>query len=229
MGDRWWEAEHPCMSFSCSAEGIQTVTKVCPAETCQEVRNPSIAATTVTQYLTCDAVLTDFCDTRRTGYGIINTAALHVSPIKTCENWKRRLIIIAWVRGGDDTLVLQATRAAHPSWPVWTSPSATVAVSHWCLFVRVDVRRSRGEMEITTSQNLISHGFLTRPGSLWISRVVFDGILQVEQTCQSCQKRRSERRPLTLQCLDLTSRTYVYEHITACDCRDCGAAETPAG
>lgn len=83
MGDRWWEAEHPCISFSCSDEGIQRDTKVCPAENCQEVLNP---ATTVTQYLTCDVVLTDFCDTRRTGYGIINTAALHVSPIKTCED-----------------------------------------------------------------------------------------------------------------------------------------------
>lgn len=57
MGDRWWEAEQPCISFSCSDEGIQTVTKVCPAETCQEVLNPSTAATTVTQYLTCDVVL----------------------------------------------------------------------------------------------------------------------------------------------------------------------------
>lgn len=101
MGDRWQEAEHPCMSFTCSAEGIQTVTKVCPAETCQEVRNPSTGATTLTQYLTCNVVLTAFCDTRGTGYGIINTAALHVSPIKTCENWKRRLIIIAWVSGGE--------------------------------------------------------------------------------------------------------------------------------
>lgn len=99
MGDRWWEAEQPCMSFSCSNEGIQTVAKVCPEENCQEVLNPSTAATTVTQYLTCDVVLTDFCDTRRIGSGIINTAALHVSPIKTCENWKTCLIIIGWVRG----------------------------------------------------------------------------------------------------------------------------------
>lgn len=99
MGDRWWDAEHPCISFSCSDEGIQKVTEVCPAENCQEVLNPSAAATTVTQYLRCDVVLTDFCDTRRTGYGIINTAASHVSPIKASANWKTCLIIMGWVRG----------------------------------------------------------------------------------------------------------------------------------
>lgn len=54
-------------------------------------------------------------------------------------------------------------------------------------------------------------------GSLWLRRVVFDGVLQVEQTHRCCQKRTSERRSLNLQCLDLTNRTYVYEHITGCD------------
>lgn len=51
MGDRWWAEEHPCMSFSCSEEGIQMVTKICPAEHCQEVLNISTAAT---QYLRSD-------------------------------------------------------------------------------------------------------------------------------------------------------------------------------
>ncbi|KAI3366869.1 hypothetical protein L3Q82_009520 [Scortum barcoo] len=37
MGDRWKDVAHPCMSFSCSKEGIQTETKVCPGENCQEV------------------------------------------------------------------------------------------------------------------------------------------------------------------------------------------------
>lgn len=228
MGDRWWEAEDPCISFSCSDEGIQTVTKVCPAETCQEVLNPSTAATSYT--------ILDM--RRRTDWFLWHQEDRiwdHQHCCYTCKSnqnlWKLEDMFDHWLSkvGEDDTLVLQATRAAHQSWPAWTSPSATVAASHWCPCVRVNVRRSRGEMETATSQNLISHGFLTRPGSLWLSRVVFDGDLQVEQTHQSCQKRRSERRPLTLQCLDLTSRTYVYEHITACDCRDCGAAETPAG
>uniref|UniRef100_A0A8C4DQJ3 Mucin-19 n=1 Tax=Dicentrarchus labrax TaxID=13489 RepID=A0A8C4DQJ3_DICLA len=35
--NRWKDAAHPCMSFSCSKEGIQTETRVCPTENCQEV------------------------------------------------------------------------------------------------------------------------------------------------------------------------------------------------
>lgn len=38
MGDTWWDTNHPCISFSCSGEGIQTVSKVCPVENCQEVQ-----------------------------------------------------------------------------------------------------------------------------------------------------------------------------------------------
>nr|XP_046234851.1 mucin-2-like [Scatophagus argus] len=36
VGDRWKDAAHPCVSFNCSTEGIQTETRVCPAENCQE-------------------------------------------------------------------------------------------------------------------------------------------------------------------------------------------------
>lgn len=56
---------------------------------------------------------------------------------------------------------------------------------------------------------------------LWLWRVVFEAILQVEQMHQSCQKQSSERRSLSLRCQDLTTRTYDYEHITACICREC--------
>lgn len=38
IGDVWWDTDRPCMSFNCSEEGVQTVTKVCPVENCQEVR-----------------------------------------------------------------------------------------------------------------------------------------------------------------------------------------------
>ncbi|XP_041636867.1 mucin-2-like isoform X2 [Cheilinus undulatus] len=36
MGDRWKDAAHPCMSFLCNKDGVQTETKVCPTENCQE-------------------------------------------------------------------------------------------------------------------------------------------------------------------------------------------------
>ncbi|XP_030576610.1 mucin-19-like [Archocentrus centrarchus] len=35
-GDKWMDPAHPCVSFSCSKEGIQTETKVCPEENCPE-------------------------------------------------------------------------------------------------------------------------------------------------------------------------------------------------
>ncbi|XP_073337244.1 mucin-6 [Pagrus major] len=36
VGDRWKDNTRPCMSFSCTKEGIQTETRVCPTEHCQE-------------------------------------------------------------------------------------------------------------------------------------------------------------------------------------------------
>ncbi|XP_035763536.1 mucin-2-like [Neolamprologus brichardi] len=36
MGDRWTDVAHPCMTFSCSREGIQTESKVCPSQSCSE-------------------------------------------------------------------------------------------------------------------------------------------------------------------------------------------------
>eukprot|EP00066_Takifugu_rubripes_P027756 XP_011617022.1 PREDICTED: intestinal mucin-like protein isoform X1 [Takifugu rubripes] len=146
MGDRWWEAEQPCMSFSCSNEGIQTVTKVCPEENCQEEDR-------IWDHQHCCFTCNQSCAPKLTSMNVTVGNCSSVALMPVCQG------------------------------------------------------------QCASGQ----------------SRVVFDGNLQVEQTHQSCQKRRSERRPLTLQCLDLTSRTHVYEHITACDCRDCVAAETPAG
>uniref|UniRef100_A0A8D0CVG8 Mucin 6, oligomeric mucus/gel-forming n=1 Tax=Sander lucioperca TaxID=283035 RepID=A0A8D0CVG8_SANLU len=37
VGDRWTDAAHPCLSYNCSSEGIQTETRVCPTVKCQEV------------------------------------------------------------------------------------------------------------------------------------------------------------------------------------------------
>uniref|UniRef100_A0A4W6E1Q7 VWFD domain-containing protein n=1 Tax=Lates calcarifer TaxID=8187 RepID=A0A4W6E1Q7_LATCA len=37
VGDTWKDAAHPCMSLSCSREGVQTETRVCPTENCPEV------------------------------------------------------------------------------------------------------------------------------------------------------------------------------------------------
>ncbi|XP_067345992.1 mucin-2-like [Channa argus] len=36
VGERWKDPAHPCMSFSCSPDSIQTETKVCPRENCPE-------------------------------------------------------------------------------------------------------------------------------------------------------------------------------------------------
>uniref|UniRef100_A0A8C5DCD2 Mucin-2-like n=1 Tax=Gouania willdenowi TaxID=441366 RepID=A0A8C5DCD2_GOUWI len=35
--DKWRNASHPCLSFSCSEDGIQTETRVCPKEHCPEI------------------------------------------------------------------------------------------------------------------------------------------------------------------------------------------------
>ncbi|XP_036978240.1 mucin-19 isoform X3 [Acanthopagrus latus] len=36
VGDRWMDTTRPCLLFNCTNEGIQTETRVCPAENCQE-------------------------------------------------------------------------------------------------------------------------------------------------------------------------------------------------
>ncbi|KAL7371440.1 hypothetical protein ABVT39_027134 [Epinephelus coioides] len=49
-------------------------------------------------------------------------------------------------------------------------------------------------------------------------RVVLHGDLQVEQKSRCCVEQSSERRPVTLECFDLTTRHYFYKHITSCHC-----------
>ncbi|XP_067437640.1 mucin-2-like [Thunnus thynnus] len=53
------------------------------------------------------------------------------------------------------------------------------------------------------------------------SGVVLNGVLQVEPKCRSCQELSSERRSVTLQCSDLTTRQHAYKHITSCECKAC--------
>lgn len=52
-------------------------------------------------------------------------------------------------------------------------------------------------------------------------RVVLHNDLQVEQQSSCCVERLSERRSVTLQCSDLTTRSYNYTHIISCECRYC--------
>uniref|UniRef100_A0A7N6AA61 Mucin-19-like n=1 Tax=Anabas testudineus TaxID=64144 RepID=A0A7N6AA61_ANATE len=52
VGDKWKDAAHPCMSFSCSTEGIQTETKVCPKENCREVQ-PAHITVFFSTYIPC--------------------------------------------------------------------------------------------------------------------------------------------------------------------------------
>ncbi|XP_068611580.1 mucin-6 [Brachionichthys hirsutus] len=121
LGDKWRDTSYPCTSFSCSIEGVQTDTKVCPTEHCNGG---------------CAAKVTS-----------INTT------VDSC--------------------------------------SATV---------RVPICQGHCGSE---------------------PRIVLMGNLQVEQKHQCCKEWRSERRPMTLQCSDRTTRQYTYNHITSCECRAC--------
>ncbi|XP_051247766.1 mucin-2-like isoform X4 [Dicentrarchus labrax] len=138
VGDRWKDAAHPCMSFSCSKEGIQTETRVCPTENCQEE----------------DRIWDD----------------QHCSF--TCNRS--------------------------------CAPKVTS--------INITVDNCTAAMEIPVCQGQC----VSEP------RVVLRGDLQVEQKCRHCQERSSERRSVTLLCFDLTTRHYVYKHITGCECRSCG-------
>lgn len=53
-------------------------------------------------------------------------------------------------------------------------------------------------------------------------RLVDYGDLQVEQSSRCCLEKRSELRPVTLQCSNHSNRTYTYRHITSCECTACG-------
>ncbi|XP_044042781.1 mucin-5B-like isoform X2 [Siniperca chuatsi] len=138
VGDRWKDTAHPCMSFSCSKEGIQTETTVCPKENCQEE----------------DRIWDDqHC-------------------CFTCNQ------------------------------------SCAPKVTN----ISITVDNCTTTMQIPVCQGQC----VSEP------RLVLHGDLQVEQKHRCCQERRSERRSVTLQCFDLTTRRHFYKHITSCECRTCG-------
>ncbi|XP_070710318.1 mucin-5B-like [Pempheris klunzingeri] len=138
VGDRWKDAAHPCVTFSCSKEGVQTETRVCPQEFCQEE----------------DKVWDDqHC-------------------CFTCK------------------------------------PKCAPKVTS----ININVDNCTTVMAMPVCQGQC----VSEP------RAVLRGDLQVEQKCRSCQERTSDRRPVTLQCFDLTTRQHVYKHITSCECRACG-------
>ncbi|XP_023278689.1 mucin-5B-like [Seriola lalandi dorsalis] len=140
VGDTWKDATHPCMSFSCSKEGIQTETRVCPKENCPEEDR--------------------IWDNQHCCFTCNQSCAPEVSSFNITINNCTTII---------EMPVCQGQCVSQPS-----------------------------------------------------IRVVLHGDLQVEQKSRSCQERRSERRSVTLQCSDHTTRHYAYKHITSCECRSCG-------
>ncbi|XP_059182325.1 mucin-2-like [Centropristis striata] len=137
VGERWKDAARPCVSFSCSTEGIQTETKVCPAEECQEE----------------DRI------------------------------WD------------DQHCCFTCNQSCAPK-----VTSVNVTVGNCVAVVKIPVCQGHCASE---------------PG------VVFHNDLQVEQKCKCCQEWSSERRRVTLQCLDLKPRVHNYQHITSCECSPC--------
>ncbi|KAK5849188.1 hypothetical protein PBY51_008848 [Eleginops maclovinus] len=137
-GDRWKDATYPCTAFSCSEEGIQTLTKVCPTEECLEE----------------DRIWDDqhCCFTCN----------------QSCA-------------------------------PKMTSLNLTVDSCNAVI------------------QMPVCHGQCVSE-----SRVVLRSDLQVEQKSSCCVETGSERKLVTLQCFDHTTRNYTYKHITSCEFRGWG-------
>ncbi|KAM6961566.1 mucin-6 [Tautogolabrus adspersus] len=137
VGDRWKDAANPCMSFTCHKDGIQTETKVCPIDNCQEEDR--------------------ICDDQQSCI----TCNQSCSPKLTSIN------------------------------------------------ITIDNCTTIMQMSVCQGQ------CVSQP------RIVYHGDLQVEQKYKCCQERSSERRSVTLQCFDLSARSYAYKHITSCECRAC--------
>ncbi|XP_071057865.1 mucin-2-like isoform X3 [Pseudochaenichthys georgianus] len=136
MGDRWRDAAHPCTSFSCSKDGIQIVTQVCPTEECQEDR--------IWDDQHCCFTCNQNCAPNMTSLNLTVDSCVAVIQMPVCQ----------------------------------------------------------GQCD-------------SEP------RVVLHNDLQVEQKSSCCVERLSERRSVTLQCSDLTTRSYNYTHIISCECRYC--------
>lgn len=138
VGDRWKDAAHPCKSFSCNKDGIQTETTVCPRENCQE----------------------------------------------------------------EDR--------------IWDDQHCCFTCNQSCAPKVTSINITRDNCTAVMQMPICQGQCVSEP------RVMLHGDLQVEQECRCCQERSSERRSVTLQCFDLTTRHYNYRHITGCECRACG-------
>ncbi|XP_070848713.1 mucin-6 [Chaetodon trifascialis] len=138
VGDRWKDAAHPCKSFSCNKDGIETETTVCPTENCQE---------------------------------------------------------------GDR---------------IWDDQHCCFTCNQSCAPKVTSINITRDNCTAVMQMPICQGQCVSEP------RVMLHSDLQVEQECRCCQERSSERRSVTLQCFDLTTRHYNYRHITGCECRACG-------
>nr|XP_043877711.1 mucin-2-like isoform X2 [Solea senegalensis] len=140
FGDTWKDPSHPCMSFSCSNEGVQTETVACSQETCPEE----------------DKVW----DNQHCCFTCKQSCAPKVSSFN----------------------------------------------------ISIDNCTTTIEMPVCQGQ------CVSQPRV-----VVMHGDLQVEPRSRCCEEQGSERRTVTLQCSDLTTRHLAYWHITSCECRICSA------
>ncbi|XP_029318410.1 mucin-2 [Cottoperca gobio] len=142
MGDRWKDAAHPCTSYSCSKEGIQTETRLCPTEECQE----------------------------------------------------------------EDRL--------------WDDQHCCFTCNQSCAPKVTNVTFTIDNCTTTMPMAVCQGHSVSQP------RVLLHPDLQVEQECRYCLERSSERRLVTLQCFDLTTRNYMYKQITSCEFEACSSADS---
>ncbi|XP_037551804.1 mucin-19 [Nematolebias whitei] len=145
VGEKWINSAQPCTSFTCTTEGIQTETSVCPTESCPE----------------------------------------------------------------EDR--------------VWDDQHCCFSCNYSCApkmaTVNVTVQSCEAVVQIAVCQGLCS----TQPS------VTISSDLQVQQECSCCQELHSERRTMTLNCSDLDTRQYAYDHVTSCECRTCNTSQDMPG
>lgn len=167
--------------------------------------------------------------TRRREFGMVNAAASDVSQIKIYKIWAAFCSNSSHV-----PFVFPLAAGKNSCTPKLTSINVTI--DNCITVMRMPVCWGHCVSEpwweetwlffiVTKANYHTSSNFLpliiNRPWFIHCCRIVLLGGLQVEHKYQCCKEQRSERRPVTLQCSDLTSRRYTYNHITSCECRPC--------
>ncbi|XP_056281300.1 mucin-2-like [Pseudoliparis swirei] len=137
VGDRWKDADHPCMSFHCIKEGIHTETRVCPEDKCPEEDR-------IWDDQHCCFTCNQSCVPRVTAINVTISNCTALMQVPMCQ----------------------------------------------------------GHCESEPS-------------------VVLRGDLLVTQKNNCCRTRSSVNKRVTLQCSDLTARSFSYQHVTGCDCKAC--------